>query len=53
MEALCVRLNSLRTASRETELAAAAFKDTDGKPVREDIIKALNRISSRFLYHDL
>jgi ethanolamine utilization cobalamin adenosyltransferase len=49
MGALCVRLNSLRTASREAELAAAAaFKDTDGKPVREDIIKALNRISSLF-----
>jgi ethanolamine utilization cobalamin adenosyltransferase len=46
---LCVRLNTLRTASRETELAAAAaFKGPDGKPVREDIIKALNRISSLF-----
>ncbi|MDR2049748.1 MAG: hypothetical protein LBP69_09875 [Treponema sp.] len=49
MGALCVRLNSLRTASRETELAAAAaFKGPDGKPAREDIIKALNRISSLF-----
>jgi ethanolamine utilization cobalamin adenosyltransferase len=47
--ALGVRLNTLRTASRETELAAAAaFKGPDGKPVREDIIKALNRISSLF-----
>jgi ethanolamine utilization cobalamin adenosyltransferase len=47
--ALCVRLNTLRTASRETELAAAAaFKGPDGKPTREDIIKALNRISSLF-----
>jgi ethanolamine utilization cobalamin adenosyltransferase len=49
MGALCVRLNTLRTAVRETELAAAAaFKDPEGKPVREDIIKALNRISSLF-----
>jgi ethanolamine utilization cobalamin adenosyltransferase len=49
MGALCVRLNSLRAASRETELAAAAaFKGPDGKPGREDIIKALNRISSLF-----
>jgi ethanolamine utilization cobalamin adenosyltransferase len=49
MGALCVRLNTLRTASRETELAAAAaFKGPDGKPVREDIIRALNRISSLF-----
>jgi ethanolamine utilization cobalamin adenosyltransferase len=49
MGPLCVRLNSLRTASREAELAAAAaFKDADGKPIREDIIKALNRISSLF-----
>jgi ethanolamine utilization cobalamin adenosyltransferase len=49
MGALCIRLNTLRTASRETELAAAAaFKDPEGKPTREDIIKALNRISSLF-----
>lgn len=49
MGSLCIRLNSLRTASRETELAAvAAFKDSDGKPAREDIVKALNRISSLF-----
>jgi ethanolamine utilization cobalamin adenosyltransferase len=49
MGPLCVRLNSLRAASRETELAAAAaFKGPDGKPTREDIVKALNRISSLF-----
>jgi ethanolamine utilization cobalamin adenosyltransferase len=49
MGPLCVRLNTLRTASRETELAAAAaFKGPDGKPTREDIVKALNRISSLF-----
>jgi ethanolamine utilization cobalamin adenosyltransferase len=49
MGTLCVRLNSLRAASRETELAAAAaFKGPDGKPGREDIIRALNRISSLF-----
>jgi ethanolamine utilization cobalamin adenosyltransferase len=49
MGALCVRLNTLRTASRETELAAAAaFKGPDGKFAREDIVKALNRISSLF-----
>jgi ethanolamine utilization cobalamin adenosyltransferase len=49
MGPLCVRLNSLRTAVRETELAAAAaFKDPEGKPIREDIIMALNRISSLF-----
>jgi ethanolamine utilization cobalamin adenosyltransferase len=49
MGALCVRLNSLRAASREAELAAAAaFKDAEGKPTREDIIRALNRISSLF-----
>jgi ethanolamine utilization cobalamin adenosyltransferase len=49
MGALCVRLNTLRTAVREVELAAAAaFKSAEGKPVREDIIKALNRTSSLF-----
>jgi ethanolamine utilization cobalamin adenosyltransferase len=49
MGALCIRLNTLRTAVREAELAAvAAFKDPEGKPTREDIIKALNRISSLF-----
>jgi ethanolamine utilization cobalamin adenosyltransferase len=49
MGPLCVRLNTLRAASRETELAAAAaFKGPDGNPTREDIIKALNRISSLF-----
>jgi ethanolamine utilization cobalamin adenosyltransferase len=49
MGPLCVRLNTLRTAVREVELAAAAaFKDPEGKPIREDIITALNRISSLF-----
>jgi monofunctional chorismate mutase len=41
--ALCVRLNSLRTAARETEIAAvAALHD------RPDIVEALNRLSSLF-----
>jgi ethanolamine utilization cobalamin adenosyltransferase len=49
MGPLCLRLNTLRTAVREAELAAAAaFKDPQGKPVREDIIRALNRLSSLF-----
>ncbi len=40
-------LNSLRSLVRETELVAySAFKNDDGRVVREDIIKALNRLSS-------
>ncbi len=41
------RLNRARCAAREAELAAvAAFKDREGKPVRVDILQALNRMSS-------
>ena len=43
MGPLCLRLNLLRTAAREAELAAVtAFEK------REDIVKALNRLSSLF-----
>ncbi|MDR3176703.1 MAG: hypothetical protein LBU06_09255 [Desulfovibrio sp.] len=49
MGPLCIRLNTLRTVAREVELAAvAAFKDADGRTGREDIIRALNRLSSLF-----
>ena len=42
-----LRLNRLRTRIRETELrAVAAFLDGEGRPRREDIPKALNRMSS-------
>ena len=41
------RLNRVRCASREAELKAlAAFSDRDGNVTREDIVKALNRMSS-------
>ena len=40
-------LNRIRTLSRQTELSAQhAFVDRDGNPTREDILQALNRISS-------
>jgi ethanolamine utilization cobalamin adenosyltransferase len=43
MGALSVRLNTLRTRVRETEIAAVrAFMETE----KEDIIRALNRLSS-------
>ncbi|MDR2246507.1 MAG: hypothetical protein LBE17_07555 [Treponema sp.] len=51
MGALSLRLNLLRTAARETEVAAvSAFKDeTDpAKSRRPDIAEALNRLSSLF-----
>jgi ethanolamine utilization cobalamin adenosyltransferase len=51
MGALSVRLNLLRTVTRETELAAVtAFRDTEdtSKCRREDIVEALNRLSSLF-----
>jgi ethanolamine utilization cobalamin adenosyltransferase len=49
MGPLSVRLNRLRTAARETELAAAtAFRSGNGTAAREDIIEALNRLSSIF-----
>lgn len=42
-----VALNALRTTAREVELAAiAAFPVEHGEPVRPDIIRALNRLSS-------
>ncbi len=42
-------LNRLRTLIRKTELAAVdAFSDRDGHLTREDIIQALNRMSSIF-----
>ncbi|MDR0622555.1 MAG: cobalamin adenosyltransferase [Deltaproteobacteria bacterium] len=49
MGPLTVALNELRATVRETELAAAeAFQDADGTTRREDIIMALNRLSSLF-----
>lgn len=47
MGPLCIALNSLRAMAREVELAAtAAFKDAGGQSNRDDIIRALNRLSS-------
>lgn len=41
------RLNSLRCAAREAELAAAAaFTDCEGNMIRGDILQAMNRMSS-------
>ena len=41
------RLNRARCAAREAELAAVtAFSDREGMPTREDILRALNRMSS-------
>ncbi len=49
MGPLAVSLNTLRALVREVELAAAAaFKDSAGQPTRDDIIRALNRLSSLF-----
>lgn len=49
MGPLCLALNSLRAEVREVELAAyTAFKNDDHTSRREDIIKALNRLSSLF-----
>jgi ethanolamine utilization cobalamin adenosyltransferase len=40
-------LNRCRTAARAAELAAAeAFTDSEGNLIREDIVRALNRMSS-------
>ena len=40
-------LNRTRCAAREAELAAVtAFTDRDGNPVRKDILRSLNRMSS-------
>ncbi|MCD8350157.1 MAG: hypothetical protein LUC93_06050 [Planctomycetaceae bacterium] len=42
-----VSVNALRTATRETEIAAIrAFTDEAGELTRSDIIRALNRLSS-------
>lgn len=49
MGRLCVALNSLRTFVRETELAAVRAFSRNGICEREDIIQALNRLSS-FIY---
>ena len=41
------RLNRARCAAREAELKAlAAFSDREGSPTREDILRAMNRMSS-------
>jgi ethanolamine utilization cobalamin adenosyltransferase len=41
------RLNRARCAAREAELkAVAAFTNRDGEPVRPDLLRALNRMSS-------
>jgi ethanolamine utilization cobalamin adenosyltransferase len=49
MGPLSVALNELRSLVRETELSAAeAFQDQIGNSGREDIIMALNRLSSLF-----
>lgn len=46
---LLLQLNKVRTVVRQTELAAfEAFKTRDGAVEREDIILALNRLSSLF-----
>lgn len=40
-------LNRIRTIARQTELSAQhAFADREGQPTREDLLQALNRISS-------
>lgn len=45
--AAILRLNRLRTAVREAELACCrAFTDTEGRMTRTDILTALNRLSS-------
>jgi ethanolamine utilization cobalamin adenosyltransferase len=54
MGALCLRLNLLRTVTREVELAAVTTLRNLPKPpdptrrCREDIVEALNRLSSLF-----
>ena len=41
------RLNRARCAARDAELkAVAAFSDRDGNVTREDLLRALNRMSS-------
>jgi ethanolamine utilization cobalamin adenosyltransferase len=49
MGEMVIVINSLRTRTRETELAAyQAFKKAHGGVEREDLIRALNRLSSLF-----
>ena len=49
MGALCTGLNALRSEVREVELAAfRAFSGGDGGIDRQDILRALNRLSSAF-----
>ena len=49
MGEVLIAMNTLRTKTRETELAAyQAFKTPYGDTERADIIKALNRLSSLF-----
>ena len=45
--AAVLQLNRCRCAARHAELmGVAAFRDREGNPTREDILKALNRMSS-------
>ncbi len=45
--AAILQLNRARCAARRAELAAVrAFTDAEGRPVREDLLTALNRMSS-------
>ena len=45
--AAVLRLNRVRCAVREAELAAAeAFRDREGAPTRPDLLRAMNRMSS-------
>lgn len=46
MGEVCVALNNIRTFIRETELVAVAAFTQDDKVLRQDIIEALNRLSS-------
>lgn len=47
MEKICLELNLFRTKVREAELCAAgAFQDDADKCIRQDIIQAMNRLSS-------
>ncbi len=44
---LIAQLNRCRCAAREAELrAVAAFSDANGNPTREDLLQAMNRLSS-------
>ena len=41
------RLNRARCAAREAELRSCeAFSDREGNPIRPDIVRAINRVSS-------